>query len=448
MTVELNEYKKRVALIASNRPAVRVGSAMPFGAAVMNNINDVNFQFEFPKFGSLPGPPTGNGAKRTSPAAAAATAAPISTRNNSGQLSPTENSRDGISPSNSASYSHSGPGMQSGNEHGNFSAAALFHSQASNGDSGSNSNYSLDSHYNMGGGATTSSSPSASSNSNAGGPGSSCGTSPEPYTQSPKGFRPVDTLSTIGEEQSNLNGSSQGTSTRGSLDNRTGPLSAQVKFRDLILTIGTTDLGHFANVDMNDFSWLPQADFQFEPNLFGNYRDPVQESNPLANGFDDTFFNDAFDMDFVTPYNLPMTSATASQPTPAVAAAPKKHDLMAEIENAKNEDDTIVEGSGGQLLTCNKIWYVLLPHRHSVGFANQDARPYREKLQNCPKVQSGDFDLDGLCSDLQKKAKCSGNGAVVEEKEFVSVMSKYLGKDSDKTKSAADAECLAAMTKV
>ena len=56
---------------------------------------------------------------------------------------------------------------------------------------------------------------------------------------------------------------------------------------------------------------------------------------------------------------------------------------------------------------------------------------YREKLQNCPKVQNGDFDLDGLCADLQKKAKCSGHGAVVDEKDFKVVMTKYLGKDKD-----------------
>jgi AP-1-like transcription factor len=35
--------------------------------------------------------------------------------------------------------------------------------------------------------------------------------------------------------------------------------------------------------------------------------------------------------------------------------------------------------------------------------------------------------LDGLCSDLQKKAKCSGSGAVVDEKDFQVVMKKYLG---------------------
>ncbi len=58
---------------------------------------------------------------------------------------------------------------------------------------------------------------------------------------------------------------------------------------------------------------------------------------------------------------------------------------------------------------------------------------HRERLQNCPKVQNGDFDLDGLCSDLQKKAKCSGSGPVVDEKDFKFVMAKYLDKDGDKS---------------
>ena len=87
---------------------------------------------------------------------------------------------------------------------------------------------------------------------------------------------------------------------------------------------------------MNGFNWLPQNNFQFDPQLFGDYREP--QENVLATGFDDSFFNDAFEMDFTTPYNLPVT-------TPA---APKK-DLISQIDDAKNSDE-------GQVLTCNKIW--------------------------------------------------------------------------------------------
>lgn len=152
-------------------------------------------------------------------------------------------------------------------------------------------------------------------------------------------------------------------------------------------------------------------DFQFDPQLFGGYREPQQ--NILNSGLDDGFFNDAFDIDFTTPYFAPSP------------AAPKK-DLMTQIDEAKNDDQTeLVATDDGQYLTCNKIWYA--PARVQLLynlFANQY---HREKLQNCPKVQNGDFDLDGLCSDLQKKAKCSGSGAVVDEKTFQVVMKKYLG---------------------
>jgi len=169
---------------------------------------------------------------------------------------------------------------------------------------------------------------------------------------------------------------------------------------------------------MTDFNWLPQTNFQFDPQLFGDYREP--QENILSTGFDDSFFNDAFDSDFITPYNLPITTN---------AGNPKKPGLIEQIDAAKNTDEL---DSNGNLLTCNKIW---------------------EKLQNCPKVQNGDFDLDGLCSELQKKAKCSGSGAVVDERDFKNVMQKYLGSTEKeiaecdaRTKAQAEARKAAGLT--
>lgn len=52
----------------------------------------------------------------------------------------------------------------------------------------------------------------------------------------------------------------------------------------------------------------------------------------------------------------------------------------------------------------------------------------RNKLQNCPKVQTGEFDLDSLCSELQKKAKCSGQGPVIPDEDLHSVINKWSGK--------------------
>ncbi|KAK3995823.1 putative transcription factor [Cladorrhinum sp. PSN332] len=362
MTVELNEYKKRVSAFANGARPSYPGPVRAFGSSFVQNLNDVNFQFEFPKFGQLPGPGNFNTKKASTP---------TTHRSNSDQLSPMDKAKDSVSPSNSSSYSQVGLDTQTRDDIANMASGLFSPPLSTNGHGMNGGSISLDSHFNGNGGATSTSSPSASSNSNMGGASSSCGTSPEPFTQSPMGFKPVDTLSTIGEEHSGFNNSSQ-------------------------------DLGHFGNMDPNmDLSWLPQTDFQFDPQLFGDYREP--QENVLSQGLDDSFFNDALNVDFVTPYNLPMNTE-ASNPKP---------DILEQIDAAKCADDLMPSGT---LLTCNKIW---------------------EKLQNCPKVQNGDFDLDGLCSDLQKKAKCSGGGAVVDEADFKNVMKKYLCKeDKDSTEAS------------
>ncbi|KAK0641167.1 transcription factor PAP1-domain-containing protein [Cercophora newfieldiana] len=352
MTVELNEYKKRL----SNMPSTARGAGPigPFGAPLTRGINDVNFQFEFPKFG-LQGTSSTTEPKTSPP----------SKQGSRGQLSPTEKPTTS-SRANSGTYNQN----SSSDDLSSFSAS-LFSAPLTNQNIAQASRGSGDSNFGLTGAMSTSS-PSASSNSNMGA-SSSCGTSPEPLTQSPMGFKPIDTLTTIGEE-SNLGNS--------------------------------PDFDQFSNLNVPDFNWLPQ-DFQFDPQLFGDYREP--QENVLTNGLDDSFFNDAFDVDFTTPYNLPLT-------------APKKG-LIAQIDAAKESDDT---ATPGQLLTCNKIWYAMVASVYGRSVAN---RGCRETLQNCPRVQNGDFDLDGLCSDLQKKAKCSGSGAVVDEQDFQVVMKKYLGKD-------------------
>lgn len=195
MTAELNGYKKRLSLVATNnnnRSTVPAPSRPTFGHAVLNNLNDVNFQFEFPKFGTLPGPPTAVNVNIPQPSPPKSQS-PKSTRSPSQQLSPLDktNSLDTQTKSDLAKFS------------GIFSPPLTSTTVASA------SRTSMDSHYSAG--ANSTSSPSASSNSNAGGPNSSCGTSPEPCTQSPMGFKSVDTLTTIGEEHpSALGNTNQG----------------------------------------------------------------------------------------------------------------------------------------------------------------------------------------------------------------------------------------------
>ncbi|KAH6647634.1 transcription factor PAP1-domain-containing protein [Truncatella angustata] len=357
MNMELSEYKKRLTVVNNNMRSAPTGSSRPvFGQNLVNNLNDVNFMFEFPKFGVLPGPQQSPGNTNTRPSSFPSPSNSFST-----QPTPSDKVTDKATPGSTKSRNSSEPDKE---------ALAKVSSIISSGPSydaffSNASRSSLDSgNYSIGGG--NSGSPSSSSNSNAGGPSSSCGTSPEPFTQSPMGFKPVDTLTTIGEEQ---------------------PQNANAN--------ATHNQFDFGNFDNNNFDWLSQQNGgQFDPQLFGGYREP--QDNILANAtFDDTFFNDAFDADFTTPFNVAPTSPKA----------PKKN-ICAEIDARKEEEDTIVATVNGKLLTCNNIW---------------------ERLQNCPKVQSGDIDLDGLCSDLQKKAKCGGTGAVVDEKDFKAVMSKHLG---------------------
>ncbi|KAI1737395.1 PAP1-domain-containing protein [Xylaria scruposa] len=366
LTVELEQYKKKLSVLSSRSRSSTSSSRghSTFGSAAIQNINDVNFQFEFPRFGMFPGPnpkPV-NGAKQASPYPS-----PSSSRSPNSQTSPPEQTK--VSGSDNSAKVQTSEGQQAKDSFAStVKYSDLFNNSGfdnANGNSGSRS--SLDSaQFSLNG--TNTGSPSSSSNSVMG-PSSSCGTSPEPFTQSPLGFKPLETLTTIGEEQPGL--TSDSTSAFG-------------------------NLGNLGNLDFTNFDWLSQQNGgQFDPQLFGDYREP--QSNILANTtFDDNFFNDAFDVDFLAPFNAP----AAPSPNP-----PKK-DICAEIDARKESEDTIVASANGKLLTCNNIW---------------------EQLQGCPKVQSGDLDLDGLCSDLQKKAKCGGSGAVVDENDFKAVMTKYLG---------------------
>ncbi|KAI2472909.1 PAP1-domain-containing protein [Annulohypoxylon bovei var. microspora] len=366
LTMELNEYKKKLTLLSSPRPATSTSNAQRnsvFGNAAIQNLSDVNFQFEFPKFGVLPGP-QGSYANPVPRTSLYHTASSGNSPNS--QNSPTDKTKDQASPNSAKSRENSDAQSKDSSKSSGSPYDSTF---------GANmSRTSLDSSHNSMNGANTGSPCSSTANSNMG-PSSSCGTSPEPCTQSPMGFKPVDTLTTIGEEQSSLT------------------------------TDSMNQFNNISNVDFSSIDWMTQQNGgQFDPQLFGDYREP--QDNILASAtFDDSFFNDAFDVDFTTPYNV--------APSPN---APKKN-LIAAIDAAKESDDTLLT-SNGKLLTCNNIW---------------------EKLQACPRVQAGDLDLDGLCSDLQKKAKCGGSGAVVDEQDFKAVMTKYLGSEARKCSSSITA---------
>jgi AP-1-like factor len=348
LTSELEAYKRKVQLLGQQRSVTRDRLSGGFGASAVNSLNDVQFQFEFPRFGYLPGPPM-NQKPGMGRSPSSASPQPHTTSSLTSPKGHSPASVSATTPNLGGSTLQNSPNPQS-------DILSGLSGQRNSLDSG---------HYSVGSGA--SSSPSGSYNSL--GASSSCGTSPEPFTQSPMGFKPIDTMTTIGEEQTPMS---------------TGNGQAATSFGDLA-------------ADLSFDLFAQQNGGQFDPQLYGDYREP--QSNILTgSGFDDSFFNDALDADFFTPFNtapvMPLSSRDSLSSEMGRQQGPNK--LNNTSPGATKDGDTI----------CTQVW---------------------KEIEKCPRVQAGDFDLDGLCSELQKKAKCSGKGPEVKDQDFQAVLSKYLG---------------------
>ncbi|PBP15656.1 transcription factor PAP1 [Diplocarpon rosae] len=416
MSIELREYRRRLSIngVSGRAPSV-INGLPPYPAkglenGGLNNPNDINFQFEFPRFGRLPGPSANplDGTRNSSslPAANKQISSPvvdkgqISPRNQSLQYTTNNGPSAGLpqkpaqldvgdmsslsglfSPSLLESVGKTSPLYFSDNNNNNGSNGSRSSTDSANGNMSTGHN-------------TTYSSPSASSNSNHG-PSSSCGTSPEPTTlQFPVNNKPVDSsLTTIGEERSAVNGEGELTfcnKLNMVCGNSNNPVPSTVPDPG-------ANSGAFAisAIEMNGIDWFAQQNNnQFDPQLFGDYREP--QENILSNeAFGDSFFTDAFALggDFTSPFNM------------ALSPAPKK-DLVAQIDEKQDTDyEDIIPANTDHKLNSTTIW---------------------DRLQACPKVKDGEFDLDLLCKDLQKKAKCSETGALVNESDFNQIVKSYV----------------------
>ncbi|CZR52035.1 related to AP1-like transcription factor [Phialocephala subalpina] len=427
MSMELREYRKRLSLtggvgrspsLNNGLPPYLAGKGLGNGAA--NNPSDVNFQFEFPRFGRLPGPPATSVATTTVNGNRSSSSPSLTN-----QQTPSPVERGQISPRNQSNVSSTSltqtPAQIDGGDmsslSGLFSPSLLdsvgksppfdfFGNSTNNNNTSNGSRSSTDSaNGNMSTGHNTSySSPSASSNSNHGA-SSSCGTSPEPTMQSPVYSKPLDsTLTTIGEEHSGVSAEGELTfcdKLNMACGNPNNPIPRTMSEPS---PPGNLETPAF---DVNGIDWFAQQNGnQFDPQLFGDYRDPQDNIMQNEAAFSDNFFTDAFALpEFASPFNM------------APSPVPPKKDLVAQIDEKQNEDDEVVPGEDtSQMLTCNTIW---------------------DRLQACPKVKDGEFDLDLLCKDLQKKAKCSETGAVVNESDFNKIMKSYVDqKVADKANKA------------
>lgn len=379
MAVELKEYRKKLSLSSSaNRsPSTALPSYMTgrgLGNAI-SNPNDVNFQFEFPQFGKLPGPPLLNATTTINQNQPSASLHRSSTASNGGNISPGDKSlqtNSGYGPfSDNLGMLHNlnGPtfGEVSQPQNDMSAFAGLFSPSILNSagkdfptiDASPNSNASRSSsdsaRLNSTGNNTMYSSPSASSNSagSNNGQSSSCGTSPEPSGQSPANkasettgageFKP--TSPPIEGEKSFCEKLSM------ACGNPNQPIPRTMSETGLPSdsTPSLFPTGLTPGFELNNFDWFSQQNGQFDPQLFNDYREP--QNNILAgNGlFDDSFFNEAIDMN---QFNSPLS--VEKSPVPA------KKDLVSQIDEKLAAEEEVVPGeAAGQMLSCNNMWYVM-----------------------------------------------------------------------------------------
>ncbi|KFY60767.1 hypothetical protein V497_03365 [Pseudogymnoascus sp. VKM F-4516 (FW-969)] len=420
MTAELKEYKQAAVGRQNSNPLMPMLSTYQKAHQAPHNPNDVNFSFEFPKFGQLPGPPvlskpdsrTNKSSPGEVPSRSTSFTSNLSPLDSGSHNSISFGSNQNLGSQNNYSGLYNGTQLEGIN--GNFDYM-LHHSK------GSNSNSSADS----GSGPTstghnTSHSSPASSNSHHG-TSSSCGTSPEPYTQSPPASKTDNaaggpTLSTIGEESHSADPTIDSKSSFCSklsqvCGSATQPIPRTMTSPPLPATnsTGAPTPASTSSFDINSLDWLAaQNGNQFDPQLFGDYREPHE--NILTGLYDDSFFNEAFALpnDFTgSPFTLDATpqsqqgQSTTGQ-TPQHQPQQQQHgkrDLIGEIDAQLGEEEVVPAES--EMLTCTNMW---------------------EQIQACPAVQNGEIDMDSLCSQLQQKAKCSGEGPVIQETDFKDVL--------------------------
>ena len=440
--MELKEYRKRLSLNvtgASHSPPQ--AATQPRGYS--NGSND--FSFAFPKFGDLPGSYLNNGslAKTSSPpqtgqrSASSSNTTPSDTLRKTSSsstkpISPTSFSNITASPISTTQPQAPTNGsnvIDSTELSGLFSPSILAAvSRANSNDymsypasttGSTNSIGKSDSMGSVNGQGERSNMRQTSSTSILASPASSmshaldssCGTTPESSAESPDNRKASEgVLNTIAEENKATDPTGGKKAFCDEWATACGSIANPVprKFTESDGPPASSNFVKSPVPDFNNFDWMAQQNGgQFDPVLFGDYRDPQDN---ILNTFGD-YFNDAFPInDFTTPYN---TADFESQPT--------KRDFMKEIEVQRDgSPQEMVPGEEKkQYLGCEKLWYAL--RRRHLGHLLIRLCS-RERVKDSEKAQAGEADMDDLCKQLKAKAKCSGKGAVIEQKDVDEIL--------------------------
>jgi AP-1-like factor len=364
LQTELREYRKRLSLNSTGlgrAPAVTSGFAsLNTGYGTSTN----NFQFDFPKFGGLPGShildngPLAKAKKpsTTTPARSNSSGASLSPKtqlNGTSSNSPSVNPTGSLTghpnglPNSNASSSTDINGLFSPMVNGVNSSSVFDYNTNTAGQSSRRSTDSSATQsrvFQFNSGSSTSDSPSASSVSQDG-MGSSCDTSPEPSHNSP--ITALDTIKEGGCGAVNPEGE---VTFCDKLNMACGNLRNPIP-RALSQSNGTPAAAAATQSPAPDFGLdflANQNGGQFDPTLFGDYRE--SQAAIVGDGdFTGGFFNDAFPLaDFGSPFNI------GDNNTPAI----QKSNPLEEIERIQDGlDDEVVPGEDpSQLLNCHKIW--------------------------------------------------------------------------------------------
>jgi AP-1-like factor len=406
--MELREYRKRLSLnsTAVNRPAPIAGgfsSLLGGGAAT-------NFQFEFPKFGGLPGSHVFDNGPLSKAATKLPSVSPTnapSRHNSTGRsLSPMDQANGSgvnspettgiVTSTNGTPRSGSLNNVPNGIDYNRTSATNPSRSNTTDSSSGQSRVFQFNS-----GSSTHSDSPSASSNSQVG-LSSSCDTSPEPSHNSPS--NPLDST----PDGYICHGNSEGEVTfceklNMACGNPRNPIPRAMSQSDTKPPTAPAKTAPTPDVNGLDF-FANQNGGQFDPTLFGDYRD--SQAAIVGDGdFSGGFFNDAFPMaDFGSPFHF--------GDTPAV----QKPNPLDEIERQQDGEEEVVPGEDvTQMLNCHKIW--LVSSIDACRHVCSELTSPRDKLSHRTDFKDGTIDIDNLCSELRAKARCSESGVVVDTKD-------------------------------
>jgi AP-1-like factor len=401
LQIELREYRKRL-----SQNSGLLGRTQPLGANMFlpnaaNGASSNNFQFEFPKFGSLPtgvyGNNNANKKSATVPGSMKTTNGVngVFARNGSSARSLSPRSQARVNSSTSSEASPRAHGSISSNagtsEQGINSVSSVFTPASFNGGSGDGS-LAFDSwfttttsaepetmangqaparvfQFNSSNNSTASPGSTSSQSQYGGGPNSSCGTSPEPSHNSPR----TGNLDTINECSTGQTAAGEITfcdqlnMACGNIRNPIPRTKSQTS--DGIKSIGANMAKNDTNQispalaqkdsDFNFFATLAnQNGGGFDPQLFDTYREP---QNAIVGDGDFTggFFNDALPAgDFGTPFDWANITAPTGL-TPYVSTASKQNpmDLADALQNG-DEEEVVPGDDGNAMLSCHKIWYV------------------------------------------------------------------------------------------